>query len=566
MFRESAHCAAAIALASAFALEMHCEFRAIGGTDADAKTTTTTATATTTTTTRTRADDAVELLDRADASDVERGTRGRGEDGWTTREGDDDDDDDDDEARKERSAKSRTFMASNGVQCAMLRPRALRESRRAVQAWAELGVIMFLFWFCDRSGAVREAKKSYDRDLLFAVFALLGTYGWKTTLKESKTHAPLHREQTEEMKGWMQVLFLLYHYFDAGEMYNLIRVFIAAYVWMTGFGNFSFYYVKKDFSAVRFAQMMWRLNFFVFVTCAVMKNDYMLYYICPMHTLFTLLVYGALAIAREKNSEPKWIYGKFIACFAIVAAVWEIPGAFKRIFTPFTFLFRYVNPAKPDVHPLHEWQFRSGLDRYVWIYGMACAYFHPKYELTMKWIDERSTTRERMMYQGGVVALASGALYWWWVTFFTLDKVEYNKYHPYTSWIPITAFFVLRNSTKKLRENHIELFCICGKVTLETYIAQFHIWLSTSQMPNAQPKMLMSLVPGYPLLNLMVCSYIYIGISHRIFDVTNVLKSACIPSKADNATLANNAIFGGIVVATALGLGTFTSLMFTGKT
>jgi hypothetical protein len=95
MFRESAHCAAAIALASAFALEMHCEFRAIGGTDADAKTTTTTTTATTTTT-RTRADDAVELLDRADASDVERGTRGRGEDGWTTREGDDDDDDDDD--------------------------------------------------------------------------------------------------------------------------------------------------------------------------------------------------------------------------------------------------------------------------------------------------------------------------------------------------------------------------------------------------------------------------------------------------------------------------------------
>ena len=197
---------------------------------------------------------------------------------------------------------------------------------------------------------------------------------------------------------------------------------------------------------------------------------------------------------------------------------------------------------------------------------MACAYFHPKYELAMKWIDERSTARERMMYQGGVVALASGALYWWWVTFFTLDKVEYNKYHPYTSWIPITAFFVLRNSTKKLRENHIELFCICGKVTLETYIAQFHIWLSTSQVPNGQPKMLMSLVPGYPLLNLMVCSYIYIGISHRIFDVTNVLKSACIPSKADNAALANNAIFGGIVVATALGLGTFTSLMFTGKT
>lgn len=36
--------------------------------------------------------------------------------------------------------------------------------------------------------------------------------------------------------GRPQVLFLLYHYFNAKEIYNAIRVFIAAYVWMTGFG------------------------------------------------------------------------------------------------------------------------------------------------------------------------------------------------------------------------------------------------------------------------------------------------------------------------------------------
>lgn len=33
-----------------------------------------------------------------------------------------------------------------------------------------------------------------------------------------------------------QVLFLLYHYYNAKEIYNAIRVFIAAYVWLTGFG------------------------------------------------------------------------------------------------------------------------------------------------------------------------------------------------------------------------------------------------------------------------------------------------------------------------------------------
>jgi len=51
----------------------------------------------------------------------------------------------------------------------------------------------------------------------------------------------LNRDQTEEWRGWMQIIFLLYHYFAAKETYNFIRILIACYVWMTGFGNFSFF-------------------------------------------------------------------------------------------------------------------------------------------------------------------------------------------------------------------------------------------------------------------------------------------------------------------------------------
>uniref|UniRef100_F6HJ33 mitogen-activated protein kinase n=1 Tax=Vitis vinifera TaxID=29760 RepID=F6HJ33_VITVI len=110
----------------------------------------------------------------------------------------------------------------------------------------------------------------------------------------------LNRHQTEEWKGWMQVLFLMYHYFAAAEIYNAIHVFIAAYVWMTGFGNFSYYYIRKDFSLARFTQMMWRLNLFVAFCCIVLNNDFMLYYMCPMHTLFTLMVYATLAFKLIK--------------------------------------------------------------------------------------------------------------------------------------------------------------------------------------------------------------------------------------------------------------------------
>lgn len=49
-----------------------------------------------------------------------------------------------------------------------------------------------------------------------------------------------------------------------------------ASVWMTGFGNFSFFYVKGDFSFVRLWRMLWRLNFSCFFLVLTMDNSYML--------------------------------------------------------------------------------------------------------------------------------------------------------------------------------------------------------------------------------------------------------------------------------------------------
>ena len=59
--------------------------------------------------------------------------------------------------------------------------------------------------------------------------------------------------------------------------------------------------------------MMWRLNFLVVLVCIVLQNSYMLYYICPMHTLFTIMVYAALGLGHRYNKSNAGITCKSVS-------------------------------------------------------------------------------------------------------------------------------------------------------------------------------------------------------------------------------------------------------------
>merc|ERR1719313_2027484 len=130
------------------------------------------------------------------------------------------------------------------------------------------------------------------------------------------------------------------------------------------------------------------------------------------------------------------------------------------------------------------------------------------------------------------VTLALG--YWWWSSYFALPKRAYNKVHPYTSFAPIFLYLVLRNLTETLRRYHMHLFAWCGKITLETYILQFHVWMKTTGI-NGSPKFLLVVLPDMYWLNFALVSVIYVALSFRVFHITAYLRDVVIPKEGGQA-------------------------------
>jgi hypothetical protein len=386
----------------------------------------------------------------------------------------------------------------------------------------ELGVILLFSWCCENVPLWPHDKK-FGSDFifwgLFAVFMCIALF----TLKKNKNDDDtlLNREQTEEWKGWMQYLFLAYHYFHYGAVYNYVRVFISCYVWMTGFGNVSFFYIKQDFGLLRFLQMMWRLNFLVFFLCLVHQNTYILYYICPLHTFYFLVTYLAMRVNKGLNIEwPTWLRIKFIALFGIIYLVWEHPYVFYVVWSPFLSSKKVIGARNGT---LYEWYFRSALDHYSAIFGMAFAINFPTLVAWLKRAEAQKAGAEKLLKLLLCAPLVL-LMYFWCTEITNKPKIAYNGKHPYFFWIPLLTYVAVRNSFPFLRKYHSSLLVSMGKVTLETYLMQHHVWLTE----NA--KAVLVLIPGYPLLNLAVTTLIYMYVSNRLFRITIGLRAMLLPN------------------------------------
>lgn len=258
-------------------------------------------------------------------------------------------------------------------------------------------------------------------------------------------------------------------------------------------------------------KMMFRLNFLVLITCLVTANEYMLYYICAMHTFWFVSVYVCMRPLHKRNADPKVMALKFALYFGVVFLLFDVPSIGELAFKPFGFILNYKKS-------LHEWMFRAGLDHYATLLGMLVAYFHPNLESLMVYAESpKHSYKVRYAYKliKIIIAICFLALLLSWVQHvFVLDKYRYNALHPYFAFIPLLSYIYLRNLFPSLRTRYIHLFSWLGKITLETYIAQLHILMQG----NAKYRIVY--IHGYPLLNFTVATIIYLFMSYNLFHVT----------------------------------------------
>ncbi|XP_070778063.1 N-acetylneuraminate (7)9-O-acetyltransferase isoform X1 [Enoplosus armatus] len=397
------------------------------------------------------------------------------------------------------------------------------------QALCRMGIIMGYFYLCDRADVFMKEQKFYTHSTFFIPLIYIFVLGvfYSENSKETKL---LNREQTDEWKGWMQLVILIYHISGASAfipVYMHVRVLVAAYLFQTGYGHFSFFWLKGDFGLYRVCQVLFRLNFLVLVLCVVMDRAYQFYYFVPLVTFWFVVIYATLAmwpqiLQKKANNSGMWhlvVLAKLLGLLLFICVFAFSQGFFESIFSvwPFSKLFE-LNGS------IHEWWFRWKLDRFAVIHGMLFAFIY----LVLQKRQVLSEGKGEALFSAKIsnlllfLSVVSFITYSIWASS-CKTKTECNEMHPYISVVQILAFILIRNIPGYARSIYSSFFAWFGKISLELFICQYHIWLA------ADTKGILVLIPGNPSLNIMVSTFIFVCVAHEISLITNDLAQVVIP-------------------------------------
>ena len=280
----------------------------------------------------------------------------------------------------------------------------------------------------------------------------------------------------------MQFLVLIYHYLGASKVlwiYEIIRLLVAAYLFMTGYGHTVYFLRRKDYSLKRVAAVLIRLNLLSCTLPYVMRTDYLFYYFAPLVTFWFCVVYLTMRIRADWNEELSLIVLKVCISAMLVTILVMVPGVLETVFV----ILEYTCRIHWDVR---EWRFRTSLDLYIVYVGMLTAVLYTKVQAALEEssatnLDRLSSFIKTHFFTLHLVAIFASLIIppgFWALTRRSPDKYDYNWWQPYISFLPILSYILLRNSIQHFRNRYSVIFAWLGRCSLETFTLQFHIWLA----------------------------------------------------------------------------------------
>eukprot|EP01038_Epipyxis_sp_PR26KG_P006823 gene6823-9341_t len=188
-----------------------------------------------------------------------------------------------------------------------------------------------------------------------------------------------------------------------------------------------------------------------------------------------------------------------------------------------------------------EYYFRTSLDHWSSLLGMIFALNFP---LSEQFFVKATKAHSRSPWPLYITAFIMLLLTIWWLVYcYTLDKLAYNLSHSYFSIIPLTSYIYFRNITPSIRSYVSMSFHDLGKTTLETYLLQHHIWLTS----NA--KTLLTIVPNSPLINFALATILFFVTSKELYRLTMSLRGMILP---DDKNIAWTNTIGMSIILTGL--------------
>ncbi|KAK7590435.1 hypothetical protein V9T40_002048 [Parthenolecanium corni] len=424
-------------------------------------------------------------------------------------------------------------------------------------ALAKLSLIMSFFYLCDRTNFFMKENKYYSSISFFLPLGYVFILGLFFT-EDSRYTKVMNRDQTDEWKGWMQLVILIFYMTGAKNqlpLYNHILILVAAYLFLTGYGHFMYIWFRSEAGIVRVLQVLFRLNFLTVVLCFCMNRPYQFYSFIPVVTFWVLLLYAVFTFPPRVTSVSietrpvQYIYVvfKMLFLFVSVSIFYMSEVFFEKVFVTRPWKALFVT-SDDDIE---TWWFHWKIDRFSALFGATFAFLlllAQKFNL----LDDNNHNNlfsPRVSFFAAVLALL-GLIATSVYAVICPNKDEFVEIQSYISIVPIVCFILLRNVSGILRTRYSTMFAFFGRISLELFVSHFHIWLS------ADSNGMLVLVPTYPVVNALIVSYIFVCISHELHCITKKLLPYAVPSDYKLA-LRNLLIFVVILIPVGIRDGMF---------